>query len=169
MLRKALAATATAAAVLGMTIPAFAQARASRHSLRLVMAGRVVHKAGNRVAVIAGGGPGSILLHQGFNCEVTIGQGPGDATYVNHWVRNSTEFYEPFTVGALSFASVTTNCVGKLPTGTPHANGTVSHVTANCGQINPLDPTKFIAGVGITTTFRNGMFSETCNTSSFSL
>jgi hypothetical protein len=165
MRRKVVAAIATVAAALAITVPAVAK---SGHSLRLVMGGRVTHKVKTGAAFIAGGS-GSVIAHQGFECEVTIGQGPGDATYVNRWTRASTEFYSPFTAGVLSLASVTTNCVGQLPKGTPHANATISHVTANCGQINPLDPTKFISGVGITTTFRNGMYSESCNTANFGL
>lgn len=167
MRRKVLAASATVAAALAMTVPGLASASSAKHhSLRLAMAGRMLHKVGKHTAVIAGGGGPSVLTHSGFKCEVVVGQGAGDNTGVNHFVTNSTEFTAPLSPGVVS---VVTNCIGKLKPGTPHANTVVTHLTANCGQINPSDPSKFISGVGITTTYPNGLFSETCNTPSFTL
>lgn len=163
---KALVAGAIAAAALGMAVPTFATAHANR-GLRLVMGGRVLHKGGNGLAAIAGGS-GSVIVHQGFSCGVVVGQGPGDTTFVPRHTHGSSEFYLPFGGGA--DATVTTTCIGKLPPGTPHdTNEPVSHVTANCGQINPLDPTKFISGFGVTITFPSGLFAETCVTSDFTL
>jgi hypothetical protein len=117
--------------------------------------------------VLAAAGSGSTVTYQGFSCQVTIGQGANDTTYVNHRVSDSTEFYIPHVVNGTTFYSVTTNCIGKLAPGTVVAPTIVSATTANCGQINPFDQHKFISGNGITTTFPDGMFSETCNTPDF--
>ena len=80
---------------------------------------------------------------------------------------DSTEFYVPYRVHGKTRYSVTTNCIGALPTGTVVAPTIVSAKTAHCGQINPFHQHKFISGVGITTTFPDGTFSETCNTPNF--
>jgi len=151
-------------------MPAVARSGAAHtnSSLSLRMGGRVVAVIrGGQSAVIANGFGPSTVTYQGFHCQVTVGQGPSDTIYQNHIVFDSTEFYIPYHVRGKTRYSVTTNCIGALPTGTAVAPTIVSAKTAHCGQINPFDPHKFISGVGITTTFPDGTFSETCNTPKF--
>jgi hypothetical protein len=163
---KALVAAATVAAALSMTVPAFASAKA-HHALRLNMGGRVLHKAGNGLAAIAGASPsGSIVAHKGFSCGVVVAQGADGSTLRHYHTNASSEFYVPFGTNE---ASVTTTCIGTLPPNAVPPTKAVANVTANCGQINPLHPKQFISGFGVTITFPSGLYAETCNTSAFGL
>ena len=174
MPRRILVAVLVASGALALAIPAVARTAHKSSSLSLRMGGHVVAVIpGGRSAVIAGGsgpwsgfGP-STITYQGFRCQVTVGQGSTDTTYQNHIVYDSTEFYVPYRIHGKTRYSVTTNCIGALPSGTGVAPMIVSAKTAHCGQINPFDSHKFISGVGITTTFPDGTFSETCNTPNF--
>ena len=176
MPRRILVAVLVASGALALAIPAVARTGSANRnsSLSLRMGGRVVAViSGGRSAVTATGsgawsgfGP-STVTYQGFRCEVTVGQGSSDTTYKNQVVFDSTEFYVPYRVHGKTRYSVTTNCIGALPTGTVVAPTIVSAKTAHCGQINPFHQHKFISGVGITTTFPDGTFSETCNTPNF--
>lgn len=109
------------------------------------------------------GGP--TVVNSGFSCQVAVGTGPTDATASVFRTTDSVEFFLPYTQGGASFDSVTTNCVGKLPAGTVHSTtGPVSHSVV-CRQFDPFDKTKpTIAGAGTTTTYPDGLYSETCNT-----
>ena len=170
MSRRILLAVLTASAALGLAIPAVAQTHRTRHMnrhLSLRMGGHIVKVVKGRTSVVIASGSGSTVSYQGFSCQVTIGQGASDTTYQNHRVNDSTEFYIPHVVNGTTYYSVTTNCIGMLAPGTVVAPTIVSATTSNCGQINPFDKTKFISGNGITTTFTDGMFSETCNTPDF--
>lgn len=178
MSRKFFMGLMAASAALALAVPALASSRhtkrhvRTRHSLRLVMAGRVLrtHQPHNQgLAMTTGASPSSTLSYQGFACEVTIGQGTHDGTYKNHWTTNSTEFYVTDTAVSPALYAITTNCIGKLPSGTTVANHIVSHVTANCGQIDPLNSKKFIRGAGLTTTYPSGMYSESCSVPATSL
>jgi hypothetical protein len=171
MSRRILVAVLMASGALALAIPVLARTPTThRHSsLSLVMGGRV-GLAANRghlgVAAVDNPGPATVSF-QGFRCQVTIGQGASDTNYVNHVVFDSTQFYIPHNAQSNANLSVTTNCVGTLPPGTPVAPTIVSAPTAHCGQFNPFNRHKFIFGRGITTTFPDGMFSETCNTPKF--
>lgn len=168
MLRRLVGATVGLSALLGLSVPATAANRHARHSVRLVMTGRVLMSGSNhRVATISTGGTSATFSHQGFACEAIVGQGPNDATYLPQWTNQSNEFYIKFEVRDRTRYSVTTTCIGQLPAGTVHSTQIVSHTTANCGQINPFDSSKTITGWGLTTTYPSGMFSETCNTPAF--
>jgi len=170
MPRRILVPILVASGALALAIPAVARTGAAHRnsSLSLRMGGHVVAVIrGGRSAVIATGFGPSTITYQGFRCQVTVGQGPSDTTYQNHIVFDSTEFYVPYRVHRKTRYAVTTNCIGALPTGTVVAPTIVSSKTAHCGQINPFDQHKFISGVGITTTFPDGTFSETCNTPNF--
>ena len=170
MPRRILVAVLVASGALALAIPAVARTGTAHRnsSLSLRMGGHVVAAIrGGRSAVIATAFGPSTVTYQGFSCEVTVGQGLMDTTYTNYHVTDSTEFYVPYHVRGKIRYSVTTNCIGALPTGTVVAPTIVSAKTAHCGQINPFDQHKFISGVGITTTFPDGMFSETCNTPKF--
>jgi hypothetical protein len=173
MPRRILVAVLVVSGALALAIPAVARTAHSSSSLSLRMGGRIVAVIpGGRSAVIANGlgsstfGP-SIIAYQGFRCQVTVGQGQTDTTYQNHIVFDSTEFYVPYRLHGRTRYSVTTNCIGALPAGTVVASTIVTAKTAHCGQINPFNQHKFISGVGITTTFPDGTFSETCNTPNF--
>jgi hypothetical protein len=171
MSRRILVAVLMAGGVLAVATPAVARTpTVYRHSkLSLTMGGRVGRATGTRQsAVVANDNPGpATVAYEGFRCQVTIGQGASDTTYVNHVVFDSTEFYVPHNAHSNAILSVTTNCIGTLPMGTPVAPTIVSAPTARCGQLNPFDKHKFIFGRGITTTFPDGMFSETCTTPKF--
>jgi hypothetical protein len=169
MSRKLVAVTVTISAALGLSVPAIAKSGHARRSERVVMTGRVLRGSLSRPVIIASGGLSSTLSHQGFACEVIVGQGTDDATYLTHWTQQSSEFYIRFDVRGVTRYSVTSNCIGQLPPGTPHSAHIVSHTTANCGQINPFNASKFIKGWGLTTTYPSGMYSETCNTPAFKL
>jgi hypothetical protein len=169
MSRRILLVVLSGSAALAMAIPALAQTRATHSSSTrtLRMGGHVrAVLGGSRSAVPAVQGPSTVAF-SGFRCQVTIGQGATDTTYHNHFVTDSIEFYIEYHAGGQTLYSVTTNCVGTLPAGTPVASTIVSASTAKCGQFDPFDQTKFITGHGITTTFPDGMFSETCNTPKF--
>jgi hypothetical protein len=170
MSRRIPLAVLTVSVALGVAIPAVAQTRTTRHAnrhLSLRMGGHIVKVVKGRTPGVIAAGSGSTVSYQGFSCQVTVGQGATDTTYVNHRTNDSTEFYVPHVVNGTTYYSVTTNCIGTLAAGTPVAHTIVTATTANCGQINPFDKTKFITGSGITTTFPDGMFSETCNTPDF--
>jgi hypothetical protein len=176
MPRRILLAVLVASGALALAIPAVARTSSAQRSssLSLRMGGHIVAVIrGGQSAVTATGsgswsgfGP-STVTYQGFHCQVTVGQGATDTTYQNHIVFDSTEFYVPYRVHHKTRYSVTTNCIGALPTGTVVAPNIISAKTAHCGQINPFNQHKFISGVGITTTFPDGTFSETCNTPNF--
>jgi hypothetical protein len=170
MSRRILVAAVLVGVTLVAALPAVARTpTVRRHSrLSLRMGGHVgaVITSGQSAMTAAAVGP-STVTYQGFSCEVTVGQGPTDTTYANHHVIDSTEFYVPYHAHGKNFYSVTTNCIGTLPAGTVVAPTIVTAKTSHCGQFNPFDQTKSISGVGITTTFPDGMFSETCNTPKF--
>jgi hypothetical protein len=169
MSRRILLAVLSASAALALAIPAIAQTPTTHRSNSLSL------RMGGHLGAVTGGGPlattatqgPSTVAYSGFRCQVTVGQGVSDTTYQNHFVTDSTEFYIQYHVAGKARYSVTTNCVGTLPAGTIVAPTIVSASTAKCGQIDPFDKTKFITGQGITTTFPDGMFSETCNTPKF--
>ena len=166
MSRRVPIALLVASATLGLTIPAWGHTDAAQRNRTLVvrMGGHIGRVIGHHTAVIAAPPRGATITYQGFRCQVTIGEGTSDTIYNNHFVFDSTEFYNVYRARGRRFYSVTTNCIGALPPGTNVATKIVSAPTANCGQIDPFDATKFISGHGITTTFPDGMFSETCNT-----
>jgi hypothetical protein len=90
---------------------------------------------------------------------VTVGVGADGQTPRNFHVIDSTEFHIDQTAHR---ALVTTNCIGTLPPGTVHSTQIVSHSVA-CAQFNPFHKNKpTVPGFGISTTFPDGMFSESC-------
>ena len=170
MSRRVLVAVLAAGAALVVAVPATAHTSTAHRSTRLTlrMGGHVagVIRGGQLAVIAANFGPATVA-YQGFRCQVTIGQGASDTTYQNHFVFDSIEFYVPYHVHGKTRYSVTTNCIGTLPPATVVAPTIVTAKTAHCGQINPFDQTKFISGVGTTTTFPDGTFTETCNTPKF--
>lgn len=154
---------------LTLSVPAVARSVHQFKSEHLVMKGHVLRGRyhGSRLLDLVLADPSSTFVSQGFACETIVGQGPTDSTYLTHWTYDSSEFYIRFDVKGHVRYSVTTNCVGQLPSGTTVSTSPVSHVTANCGQIDPFNPSKFIVGWGLTTTYPDGMYSETCNTPAF--
>ncbi len=111
--------------------------------------------------------PTAMVTYQGFRCEATVGTGPSDSTPTNMLTTNSSEFYFSYTQGSNTYDSVTSNCAGTLPASATHSTSIVSHNVA-CKQFNPLNmsaPT--IQGYGISTTYPDGLYSETCNTPNF--
>ena len=112
--------------------------------------------------------PTATVSYRGFSCEATVGTGPDDATPTNNRTTDSVEFYFPYTQGASSFDTVTTNCIGMLQAGTRHSSSIVSHRVA-CKQFDPFSRTApTIQGYGISTTYPDGLYSESCNTPNIS-
>lgn len=109
--------------------------------------------------------PLATVAYQGFRCEATVGVGPSSSEARNFFTNDSVEFYFTY-LGSLN--SVTVTCVGQLPSGTSHAPTIVSHNLA-CRMFNPSNmaaPT--LQGLGVSTTYPDGLFSETCNLPNFS-
>ena len=86
---------------------------------------------------------------------------------MSHVVFDSIQFYVPYRANGRIHYSVTSTCIGSLPPSTVVAPKIVTAQLAFCGQFNPFNQTKFISGVGTTTTFPDGIFTETCNTPKF--
>ena len=105
------------------------------------------------------------VVYQGFRCEATVGVGPSSSEARNFFTFDSVEFYFTYL---LTLNSVSVTCVGTLPSGTSHAPTVVSHNLA-CRVFNPGNmaaPT--LQGLGVSTTYPDGLFSETCNVPDFS-
>lgn len=168
MSRRILVALVTVGVALAVAIPAAARTSAHRSRLSLRIGGHIAGliRGGQSAVTAVDFGPATVA-YEGFKCEVTIGQGSSDTTYRNHFVFDSIETYVPYRASDRNFDAVTTNCIGSLPAGTVVAPTIVTAKTTNCGQINPFDQTAFISGVGTTTTFPDGMFTETCTTPTF--
>lgn len=119
----------------------------------------------NGNALIATLPPQAVLTYQGYSCSVTVAYGPTGAQTFNTHTTDSTEFYIPYTVNSTTYDSVTSNCIGKLPAGKTAPTTIVTHVLTSCSQFDPFVPgNHYIFGSGISTTFPDGLYSETCNT-----
>jgi hypothetical protein len=114
----------------------------------------------------------TLSVGQGFSCEVPVGTGSNGDTQDNLHTTDSIEgvglysSLDPFS----SFTSVTTVCVGQLPQQTARPNldtGPVYHTVA-CEQAGGAGVvTGPVQGYGITVTFPDGQYSETCNTPNY--
>lgn len=123
---------------------------------------------GGALSALATPTPSAHVSYQGYRCETTVGIGTTDGTPQNYFVTDSSEFWFAYLQGGHQFYSVTSNCVGKLPAATVHSSSIVSHAVA-CRQFNPFNSSlASIQGYGISTTYPDGLFSETCNTPDFS-
>jgi hypothetical protein len=153
-----------------IAIPALARTghRRVAHKGALVLTSHYGARTRARTATAAMLTESATLARQGFSCEVTVGIGANGQTAKNYFVGDSQEFYIAYVQGGASLESVTTNCVGTLPHGTTAPTSIVSHQVA-CSQFQPIGAkTPTIQGYGISTTYPDGMYSETCNTPNFS-
>jgi hypothetical protein len=157
MSRKLLAATVSIGALLMFAVPALAITHHSSHVLR--MGGKVgrAHRGGASIAKVMTTG---VVDEQGFSCQVVIGTGSNDQTYIQKRTRDSVEY----SVTKNGSTAVTTVCIGKVPAGTTVASHAVSAPTTNCGQDDPNRPGKFISGGGVITTFKDGLYLSACTT-----
>ena len=140
-----------------------------RRTRTLVLTVRIDRRVfrGASLSASSAADPTAIVAYQGFGCEATVGTGPSDSTATNIVTTNSSEFYFSYMQGGNTYDTVTSNCAGTLPASTTHSTSIVSHNVA-CKQFNPLNmsaPT--IQGYGISTTYPDGLYSETCNTPNF--
>jgi hypothetical protein len=171
MSRRILVAVLMGGAALMFAMPAVARTSAAHRGSRplLRMDGHAVgliHRDRPAVTPLAVG-PATVTV-TGFKCQVTVGSGTTDRIYTSPFVFDSLQFYVSYKARGKTFFSVTTNCIGSLPAGTVVAPGIVTAKLAACHQFNPLGQSEpNIVGVGITTTFPDGTFTETCNTPKF--
>jgi hypothetical protein len=120
-----------------------------------------IHAVKAKVASVSAATP-----YVSFKCEVTVGVGTDGNTPKNYTVTDSSEQYFEYSTTPPLY-SVTSNCIGTLPKGVVHASSIITH-DVGCKQYNPLNknaPT--IQGYGISTTYPDGQYSETCNTPNF--
>jgi hypothetical protein len=170
MPRKLLVATvlSIAVAVAGIASVALAKTHAAARTgkaLKMTLRWGAV-ASGRGVATIATPDHTKVTF-KGFRCEVTVGVGPHDQTPRNFFVTDSTEFTTRFQANGTFYRSVVSNCVGQLPPGTVHSSEIVTHVVS-CSQFNPDGKNKpTIKGFGVSTTYPDGLFSETCDTPNF--
>jgi hypothetical protein len=169
MLRKVLVAVVVGGSAIALTMPAIANTDAGRaptHDSRLFMTAQFLSArtpAPEPRSVAVASNPAT-LTYQGYSCEVTVGVGTDDQTPKNFFVTDSTEFYIAFKHAGATHRSVTSNCVGQVPPGTTISHSIVSHTVA-CTQLNPFNRHGHtIQGWGISTTYPDGLYSETCNT-----
>jgi hypothetical protein len=163
-----LAAVAAGLASLGSAVPALASGAHARHPLALTVrtdSSAFMKHAATQATVTS---PSATQAYAGFSCEVTVGVGADGQTAQNFRTADSSEFYFAYKQRPHhSLYSVTTNCVGTLPAGTVHANAIVSHPVA-CKQFDPFNQSApAIQGYGMSTTYPDGQYSETCNTPKF--
>jgi hypothetical protein len=117
---------------------------------------------------------GGINTGLGFKCEATVGEGKDDATPINITNDDSLQYtviYGPssaaFTPGDLSFAA-TTACVGSVAKGAKISTKIVTHQVA-CSQVFGDGTGPAIPSYGISVTYPDGQYSETCTAPDFSL
>jgi hypothetical protein len=135
------------------------RSKARRHSLVMSRTMR------GRTASIAAATETGTEVNQGFSCTAVAGTGPTDSTSTVLHTNDSSEFVIAYGAG---LKSVTTNCTGIIPSGTTISSSIVSHAVTSCSQLNPSSPSgPSVAGQGVTTTYPDRMFSETCNTPNF--
>jgi hypothetical protein len=104
------------------------------------------------------------LGNSGFTCHTTVGVGANGNTPVNTTTVDSEEFYVDYRHNGVHYRSVITNCVGVLPAGSTKPTAPTSH-QIDCKQFDPLNGSNpLIFGVGVETSYPDGMYSETCNT-----
>jgi hypothetical protein len=170
--RKLLIAMIAVGALLVAAIPATAKNSHQRRSHKVlvltVREGKSIFKGRahrtSAINAIDPSPPMATVSAQGFRCEVTVGTGSNDLTAKNFSGTDSSEFYFASSPG---HNSVTTNCVGMLPASTARSSAIVSHNVA-CRQYDPFNPSApTIQGYGISTTYPDGLYSETCNTPNF--
>lgn len=158
---------------MGLAVPVMANARtshakhkASRTLHMTLKYNRTAAKPRNhKVAAFSTLPPQAVLQMQNYNCAVTIGTGTNGNTQTNTHTHDSTEFSITYTSSAGTFMSVTSNCIGMVPAGHTVPSTTVTHVLTSCQQFDPQNPSgPTIQGSGITTTYPDGLYSETCNT-----
>lgn len=163
MFRKLLAATIVLAGLAGAAIPALAHSSHSKkHQRTLVLTARWGDAHSSAPAPQIATASPVHFSNQGYRCEVTVGTGPADATPQNFFTNDSSEF---FFASAPGKNSLTSNCVGKLPATTTHSTTQIVSHAVGCSQLDPSNPSgPTVPGNGISTTYPDGFYSETCNT-----
>ena len=103
------------------------------------------------------------LYQQGFSCGDTVGVGPSDNTARNIKNADSVEVYQPYAdYDGNPVTSITTVCIGKLPSATTISSSIVTHLV-NCYEYNPYNPSGAVAGLGISVTYPDDQYAESCN------
>jgi hypothetical protein len=155
MLRKIIPALASASLLVAVAMPASAVARQS-------------HAVTRKLKMTTGTNrPHSSGTFQSFRCESTIATGPSGAVPVNVFQSNSEEFFFLYRQGHKTLFSIVTTCTGTVPKGTVVPSSIVTH-NVSCSQYTPgSKKTATVQGSGISTTYPDGMYSETCNTPAY--
>ena len=165
MSRKLLALSAIlSAALLMFTVPALARTHrgANRHK-SLVMGGRIGARKVGRLHIASVIYQG-VVDNQGFKCQVPVGTGPSDTHYVSKTTFDSVEY----SVEGGGTTSVSTVCIGQLPSSTTVAPTIVSAPLTNCRQLDPARPGQTIKGGGVITTFPDHLYLASCTTPNYS-
>jgi hypothetical protein len=108
-------------------------------------------------------------VNQGFRCEATVGVGSDGNKAENVYTSDSVEGSAPYVAYELFYplgfyTSLTTSCVGSVLAGVTVPSTPVAHTVA-CMQLgDPSVSTAPVQGYGVSVTYPDGQYSETCNT-----
>jgi hypothetical protein len=98
------------------------------------------------------------VYQQGFKCQVPVATG-GSSLPTNLRNSDSIELYQ--SLGNKVY-SVTTTCIGKLPSNVKAPSTDTTH-WLGCLEPNPFPGGPSLKGYGSTVTFADGQYSETCS------